>query len=110
VAHRVESIRNEIGSGKLEVLQYHLCGLAVYMVQDLLHVLLSPSHLNYESYKQKEERVYVNKADVHVCQVCCQVYLALVFCPAPSRAKKFASLTSPGSCYLSDNLRLTPDY
>ena len=109
MAQCVESIRNEVGSGKLEVLQYHLFGLAVYMVQELLHVSLSPSHLNYESYKPKAEGVYVNKADVDVCGVCCQVYLALVFCPAPSRANKFKSLASPRSCYLSDNLGLRPD-
>lgn len=59
VAHRVESIRNEVGSGKLEVLQYHLFGLAVYAVQELLHVPLSPSHLNYESYKPKVEGAYM---------------------------------------------------
>lgn len=109
MAHCVENIRNEVGSGKLEVLQYHLFGLAVYMVQELLHVSLSPSHLNYESCKLKAEGVRVNKADVPVCGVCCQVYLALVFCPAPSRANKFESLASPGSCYFSDNLGLRPD-
>lgn len=63
----VESTWNEVGSGKLEVLKYHLFGLADYTVHELLYVCLSPTHLNYESCQLKAEGVYMNKADVCVC-------------------------------------------
>lgn len=76
MAQSVESIRNEVGFGKLEVLQCRLFGLAIAMVRELLHVSLSPSHLNHESHKPKAEGERVNKAAVDVCGVCCEVHFA----------------------------------
>lgn len=79
MARCVESIRNEAGFGKLEVMQDHVFGLAICTVQELLHGSLSPSHLHRESHKLKAEGGCVNKADVGVCGTSPHLSSALVF-------------------------------